>query len=187
MKDTSWGYYSTGSMDEWTKCAPPPHPSWGPRCLAHLRWNPHKLRRFWGGTSGQCWICCLCRCGNQEIYRRLRLVPRVMRNVAEVKTETAMLGHKMSFPVYISAAAKGGLAHADAEEALCRAAFARQTIQMCPHMATKTLDQMAAARARATPLRPLACMVCCLQFVRGSVPIPFQGGETSPALPRIVV
>lgn len=20
MKDTSWGYYSTGSMDEWTKC-----------------------------------------------------------------------------------------------------------------------------------------------------------------------
>lgn len=53
-----------------------------------------------------------------------------------------MLGQKMSFPVYISAAAKGGLAHADAEEALCRAAYAKKTIQMCPHMATKTLEQV---------------------------------------------
>lgn len=111
-----------------------------------------------------------CRCGNQEIYRRLRLVPRVMRNVAEVQTETAMLGHKMSFPVYISAAAKGGLAHADAEEALCRAAFARQTIQMCPHMATKTLEQMAAARARAALLLQCtsgrsACACAEVEFV----------------------
>lgn len=24
MKDTSWGYYSTGSMDEFTKCVPAP-------------------------------------------------------------------------------------------------------------------------------------------------------------------
>lgn len=77
----------------------------------------------------------------------MRLIPRVMRNVSDVKSATTMLGHKMSFPVYISGAAKGGLAHADAEEALCRAAFARDTIQMCPHMATKTLEQMAAARA----------------------------------------
>lgn len=53
-----------------------------------------------------------------------------------------MLGQKMAFPVYISAAAKGGLAHADAEEALCRAAYAKKTIQMCPHMATKTLEQV---------------------------------------------
>lgn len=106
MKDTAWGYYTTGSMDEFTKCA------------------------------------------NQEIYRRLRLVPRVMRDVSEVATATTMLGHRMSFPVYISAAAKGGLAHADAEEALARAAATWGTIQMCPHMATKTLEQMAAARAQ---------------------------------------
>lgn len=86
-------------------------------------------------------LCRWCRCGNQEIYRRLRLIPRVMRNVADVSMETSMLGQQMSFPVYISAAAKGGLAHAEGEEALCRAAFAKQTIQMCPHMATKTLEQ----------------------------------------------
>lgn len=81
------------------------------------------------------------------MYRRLRLVPRVMRNVAEVDTATTMLGHKTAFPVYISGAAKGGLAHLDAEEALCRAAAAYGVLQMCPHMATKTHEQMAAARA----------------------------------------
>lgn len=88
------------------------------------------------------------KCGNQEIYRRLRLVPRVMRNVSDVDLGTTMLGHAMVFPVYISGAAKGGLAHADAEEALCRAAAAKGIIQMAPHMATKTHEQMAAARAK---------------------------------------
>lgn len=101
-----------------------------------------------------------------------------MRNVADVESETTMLGHKMSFPVYISAAAKGGLAHPDAEEALCRAAFAKSTIQMCPHMATKTLEQMAAARARTsllflvnfssilcTEITPLKTIYICYQCV----------------------
>lgn len=43
-----------------------------------------------------------CRCGNQEIYRRLRLVPRVMRDVSNVQMATTMLGHATAFPVYIS-------------------------------------------------------------------------------------
>lgn len=114
-------------------------------------------------------LCCLavvlakvgswCRCGNQEIYRRLRLVPRVMRNVADISMDTSMLGHKMSFPVYISAAAKGGLAHADAEEALCRAAYAKKTIQMCPHMATKTLEQVWRLAQRMRLVQPRCYMV----------------------------
>lgn len=85
-----------------------------------------------------------------------------MRNVADIETATTMLGHNMSFPVYISAAAKGGLAHGDAEEALCRAAHARGTIQMCPHMATKTLEQMAAARAGT--FATFLCSVASLQI-----------------------
>jgi L-lactate dehydrogenase (cytochrome) len=90
----------------------------------------------------------------------LKLVPRVMRNVSEIAMETTMLGHKMAFPVYVSAAAKGGLGHPDAEEALCRAAHARSTIQMCPHMATKTLEQMAAARAGASSRTLLIAFTC---------------------------
>jgi isopentenyl diphosphate isomerase/L-lactate dehydrogenase-like FMN-dependent dehydrogenase len=105
------------------------------------------LTKLGAGELLQMRVGGICRCGNQEIYRRLRLVPRVMRNVSDVKMETSMLGHKMAFPVYISAAAKGGLGHPDAEEALCRAAAAKSTIQMCPHMSTKTLQQMATARA----------------------------------------
>lgn len=78
-----------------------------------------------------------CRYGNQEVYRRLRLVPRVMRDVSNVDMATTMLGKKMAFPVYISGAAKGGLGHQDAEVALCKAAASYDTLQMCPHMATK--------------------------------------------------
>lgn len=47
-----------------------------------------------------------------------------------------------------SGAAKGGLAHEDAEEALCRASYTAGVLQMCPHMATKTHEQMAAARGK---------------------------------------
>jgi L-lactate dehydrogenase (cytochrome) len=88
------------------------------------------------------------RLGNQEIYSRLRLVPRVMRDVSTINMATTMLGHSMAFPVYISGAAKVGFAHTDAELALCRAAAKMQSLQMCPHMSTKTMEQMAAARAK---------------------------------------
>ena len=36
-----------------------------------------------------------CRFANQEVYRRLRLVPRVMRDVSNVDMATTMLGKKM--------------------------------------------------------------------------------------------
>jgi L-lactate dehydrogenase (cytochrome) len=70
-----------------------------------------------------------------------------MRDVSNIDMATTMLGHKTSFPVYISGAAKGGFAHPDAEVALCRAAAAAGVLQMCPHMSTKTFEQIAEARA----------------------------------------
>eukprot|EP00462_Mataza_sp_D1_P012976 CAMPEP_0175149598 /NCGR_PEP_ID=MMETSP0087-20121206/17338_1 /TAXON_ID=136419 /ORGANISM="Unknown Unknown, Strain D1" /LENGTH=642 /DNA_ID=CAMNT_0016435319 /DNA_START=106 /DNA_END=2034 /DNA_ORIENTATION=- len=85
--------------------------------------------------------------GNQGIYRRIKLVPRVMVDVSEVNMSTSMLGVPLDFPVYISGAAKCGFAHPEAEVALCRAAHAQGIVQMCPHMSTKTHAEMAEARA----------------------------------------
>ena len=76
----------------------------------------------------------VCRLGNQEIYRRLRLVPRVMRNVADVSMATTILGQASSFPVYISGAAKVGFAHPDAEIGLCKAAHAAGIILSLIHI-----------------------------------------------------
>ena len=78
------------------------------------------------------------KAGNQEIFRRIELVPRVMIDVANVSTATTMLGFPTAAPIYISAAAKGGYAHQEAELALCRAAHTAGVIQMVPHFASKT-------------------------------------------------
>eukprot|EP00327_Prymnesium_parvum_P002581 CAMPEP_0182830580 /NCGR_PEP_ID=MMETSP0006_2-20121128/18653_1 /TAXON_ID=97485 /ORGANISM="Prymnesium parvum, Strain Texoma1" /LENGTH=1019 /DNA_ID=CAMNT_0024958161 /DNA_START=95 /DNA_END=3155 /DNA_ORIENTATION=+ len=86
--------------------------------------------------------------GNQAIYRRIKLVPRVMIDVSDVDLEVEVLGTRMSFPVYISGAAKGGVSgNPDAEVALCRAAYAAGVVQMAPHMPTKPHAEIAAARA----------------------------------------
>mmetsp|Transcript_13066 Transcript_13066/g.36760 ORF Transcript_13066/g.36760 Transcript_13066/m.36760 type:complete len:511 (+) Transcript_13066:286-1818(+) len=84
---------------------------------------------------------------NVQAYRMVKLVPRVMINVADIDTTTTLLGYKSSMPLYISAAAKGGLSMCkDAEVALARAAHKFGIIQMAPHLGTKPLDDIAAAR-----------------------------------------
>jgi len=85
--------------------------------------------------------------GNVLAFRQIKLVPRVMVDVSDVNTSTSLLGYKSSFPLYISAAAKGGLSMCqDAEVALSRAAFKYGVIQMAPHLGTKTLKEIADAR-----------------------------------------
>ena len=84
--------------------------------------------------------------GNQEIYRRIRLCPRVMVNVSDTHSSTTMLGHTTSMPIFISAAAKGGLAHKDGEVALSRACGAHGVMQMVPHFSSRTLEDVSEAR-----------------------------------------
>lgn len=52
---------------------------------------------------------------NREAQASCLLVPRVCVNVSTVDTSTTLLGYKTSFPVFISAAAMGRLAHPDGE------------------------------------------------------------------------
>uniref|UniRef100_A0A061S3A4 Mitochondrial cytochrome n=1 Tax=Tetraselmis sp. GSL018 TaxID=582737 RepID=A0A061S3A4_9CHLO len=85
--------------------------------------------------------------GNVLAFRQVKLVPRVMVDVSNVSTATTILGFKSSMPLYISAAAKGGLSMCqDAEVALARAAHKFGIIQMAPHLGTKTLREIAEAR-----------------------------------------
>ena len=81
--------------------------------------------------------------GNQEIFRKIELVPRVMINVANPVMATNMLGFPTSAPIYISGCAKGGLADKAGEVALSRAAYAADVIQMAPHFATRSLEEIA--------------------------------------------
>jgi len=84
--------------------------------------------------------------GNQLIFRRIKLAPRVMVDVSETSLSCNLLGAASSLPIYISGSAKGGLAHPDAEVALSRAAASKGIVQMAPHMGSKPLSEIAAAR-----------------------------------------
>jgi isopentenyl diphosphate isomerase/L-lactate dehydrogenase-like FMN-dependent dehydrogenase/cytochrome b involved in lipid metabolism/hemoglobin-like flavoprotein/DMSO/TMAO reductase YedYZ molybdopterin-dependent catalytic subunit len=84
--------------------------------------------------------------GNQEIYRSIRLCPRVMVDVTDTSTTSSILGNATAMPIYVSASAKGGLAHKDAEIGLARACQTHDVVQMVPHLGTKSIDDCAAVR-----------------------------------------
>lgn len=75
------------------------------------------------------------------------LRPRVLVNVATIDTRCRLLGDASSIPIYITATALGKLAHPEGEVVLTRAAAAQGVIQMCPTLASCSLDEMIAAKA----------------------------------------
>ena len=67
---------------------------------------------------------------NSDMYRRIMLRPRVMRNIAEVNTQRSILGCPSSAPFFISPAAMARLAHPDGELALARGCASEGLIQV---------------------------------------------------------
>mmetsp|Transcript_42260 Transcript_42260/g.92185 ORF Transcript_42260/g.92185 Transcript_42260/m.92185 type:complete len:490 (+) Transcript_42260:55-1524(+) len=84
---------------------------------------------------------------NHAAYHRVYLKPRVLVDVEQVDMSTTILGTPSSFPVYVTACALGRLYTPDGEMAIARAAHAQGVIQMCPTLASCTMDEMAGARA----------------------------------------
>eukprot|EP01117_Protostelium_nocturnum_P010234 TRINITY_DN3672_c0_g1_i1.p1 TRINITY_DN3672_c0_g1~~TRINITY_DN3672_c0_g1_i1.p1 ORF type:complete len:521 (-),score=254.01 TRINITY_DN3672_c0_g1_i1:40-1602(-) len=83
---------------------------------------------------------------NRSAFQRIWLKPRVMVDVSEIDMKTTMLGTPVSIPLYITATALGKLADPEGEVVLTRAARAENIVQMCPTLASNSLDEMLAAR-----------------------------------------
>jgi 4-hydroxymandelate oxidase len=62
---------------------------------------------------------------NLAAFRRFRLVPRMMRDVAAVDTSTTILGRRWPLPLWIAPTALQRMAHPDGELATARAAHRR--------------------------------------------------------------
>jgi len=75
----------------------------------------------------------------------LHLRPRVLVDVSEVTTATAVLGTPVSMPLLVAPAAFQRLAHPDAEPGMARAAAAAGTLMCLSTMATATPEEVAAA------------------------------------------
>jgi 4-hydroxymandelate oxidase len=82
---------------------------------------------------------------NEAAFRRRRLRPRVLVDVAHVDTATSLLGRQAGLPVGIAPVAFQHFAHADAELASARAA-ARAGIVFClSTMSSRSIEDVAAA------------------------------------------
>jgi isopentenyl diphosphate isomerase/L-lactate dehydrogenase-like FMN-dependent dehydrogenase len=82
---------------------------------------------------------------NVEAFRRWRLRPRVLVDVAEVSAVTTALGRDVSSPVIVAPVAFQRLAHEDGEPGMARAAAAAGTIMCLSTLATARPSEVAAA------------------------------------------
>ncbi|EOD51994.1 putative fmn-dependent dehydrogenase family protein [Neofusicoccum parvum UCRNP2] len=93
---------------------------------------------------------------NEAAYDRYRIMPRILRDVAEIDTTTTIFGSKASFPFGFSPAAMHCLAHPDGEIATSRAAAKTGIAMGLSHWATKSLEDVIAAGQEINPSTPYA-------------------------------
>ncbi len=107
---------------------------------AHQQLSATTYDYFAGGADEE-----LTLADNMAAWRRIRLVPRVMRDVSGVSTATEILGMKLATPVMVAPWAFQELAHADGEKATARGAAAAGTAMVVSMLATASLEDVAAA------------------------------------------
>jgi isopentenyl diphosphate isomerase/L-lactate dehydrogenase-like FMN-dependent dehydrogenase len=108
--------------------------------LAEERLDPGAFGYYAGGAGDEQALA-----GNVEAWRRLRLRPRVLVDVAEVSPATTVLGTPVSMPLLVAPTAIQRLAHPDGEPGMARAAAAADTVMCLSTIATATLEEVAAA------------------------------------------
>lgn len=82
---------------------------------------------------------------NRAAWQRVRLLPRVLRDVSTLSTEVTILGTPMAAPILIAPMAAQRLAHDEGEAGMARAAAESGTVMVVSTMATTTAEEVAAA------------------------------------------
>lgn len=82
---------------------------------------------------------------NREAYDRWALRPRVLVDVSRRDTSTTVLGTEVSMPVLVAPTAFHGLVHPEGEVATARGTAAAGTLMVASTIATRTLEEIAAA------------------------------------------
>lgn len=87
---------------------------------------------------------------NREAFDKLRLNPRVLRDVSQVDTKIKVLGHEWPFPVMLAPTALHKLAHPQGEVATAKGAGAAGVPMGLSTMSSTTLEDV--AKAASEPL-----------------------------------
>ena len=86
---------------------------------------------------------------NRDAFERIRIVPRMLRDVAERDLRTDLLGHSLPAPVLLAPIGVHGIVHDDGEPATARAAAAVGLPLVVSSAATHTLEEVAEAGGEA--------------------------------------
>jgi 4-hydroxymandelate oxidase len=82
---------------------------------------------------------------NLEAWGRVRLAPRVLRDVSRIDLTTNLLGHELSLPVLIAPVAYQQMAHDDGEAGTAVAAANAGTLMIASTVSTHSMEEIAAA------------------------------------------
>jgi 4-hydroxymandelate oxidase len=84
---------------------------------------------------------------NLVAWKRIRLVPRVMRDASALSIATEVLGTPMAMPIMVGPWAFQGLAHPEGEPATAQGAAAAGAVMVVSTVATSSLEDAARAAA----------------------------------------
>lgn len=101
---------------------------------------PEDVRRYWDGGAGD-------EATLREAtaaWTRLRLRPRVLRDVSAVDTSLDLLGSRLATPVLVAPTALHGLAHPDAEAATARGAADAGSLLVLSTRSSRPLEEVPA-------------------------------------------
>jgi 4-hydroxymandelate oxidase len=107
---------------------------------ARRRLDPEVYDFFAGGAEDEITLR-----ANEAAFRRIGLVPRVLRGKCERNLDITLLGCHASMPIVIAPTAFHRLAHPDGESATARAATAAGTIVILSMASTTPVEEVAAA------------------------------------------
>jgi 4-hydroxymandelate oxidase len=108
--------------------------------LARERMDPAAWDFLAGGAGDEITLA-----ENVAAFRRRRLLPRVLVDVAEVDLRRTVLGREVALPIGVAPVAAQVLAHPDAEPATARAAAAAGALFCLSTVSSRSIDEVAAA------------------------------------------
>lgn len=113
---------------------------------ARQRLDPVHYDYFAGGAQDEITVA-----ENEAAFKRLRLLPRVLRGSDKRDLSVTLLGTPSSMPILVAPTAFHRLAHPDGELATARAAARAGTILIVSMAATTAIEHVAAAAREVSP------------------------------------
>ena len=122
----------------WSRSVPPVHPLLAAQAASAA--VPDDVRRYWDGGAGDE------RTTTEavEAWQRVRLRPRVLRDVSDRDTSLDLLGSRLATPVLVGPTALHGLAHPDGEVATARGTAAAGSLLVLSTRSTRPLEEVPA-------------------------------------------